>query len=55
MLLFERFQKVASACCLKGTNNLLTSKGMELGEVKVEGGTRLLRGEKRREECKYFS
>ena len=28
---------------------------MELGEVKVEGGTRLLRGEKRREECKYFS
>ena len=38
---------VASACCLQGTNNLLTSKGMELGEVKMEGGTRLLRGEKR--------
>ena len=28
---------------------------MELGEVKMEGGTRLLRGEKRRERCKYFS
>ena len=46
---------VASACCLQGTNNLLTSKGMEFGEVKTEGGTHLLRGEKRREECKYFS
>ncbi|ATV39013.1 hypothetical protein CUB95_10295 [Prevotella intermedia] len=43
---------VASACCLQGTNNLLTSKGMELGEVKMEGGTHLSMGEKRRERCK---
>ena len=28
---------------------------MELGEVKMEGETHLLRGEKRREWCKYFS
>ena len=28
---------------------------MELGEVKMEGGTHLSIGEKRRERCKYFS
>ena len=28
---------------------------MELGEVKMEGGTRLSMGEERRERCKYFS
>ena len=28
---------------------------MELGEVKMEGGTRLSMSEKRRERCKYFS
>ena len=27
---------------------------MEFGEVKMEGGTRLSMGEKRRERCKYF-
>ena len=28
---------------------------MELGEVKMEGGTRPPMGEERRERCKYFS